>query len=427
MTRTRDNSTHHSYIITRTSGIYGGSEYKSYEPVDLVNEQIMLDEVTPNFKRRSAAGEIIVSPMSRLTVTRRVLDDNFLKHNQSGYFQCDRTICYGSTSPWTESAVIQAQSRAEVLAITDAYANAGRADVEGLTELAELRETLAFLWSPVRLALSHTRRAKKIKRQYDRITLLNLRRKVTWDQLPERLKRKRKPPKPLPLPKHKWGITVYDIPSLWLAYRYALMPIVYTCDDISASLSRKVKAKRGTARAVETLEVDLYTDSGWRVSDNASGKSRERAVRTGKCTVKSRAGVLYEPNWSLDRVWGVQLHRVPATAYELIPLSFVADWFWNAASFYDALTVSCRVKSILASWVTSTLEFDVKGKYEAEPLDSYTSISFGNDYAVDIKATYRARRLTSLSDIRVAARVHLNTDRIADAFALIAEFLKSRR
>ena len=423
-----------SDTVTRTVHDYGpGYDTVSTSKHSYFWENSMQDVVVKDYKKRSALGEIFNNPMTRVQMNCKLVPLGF--HKRRTVSGSTRGYYYDYWVPpfdkyWEWSIVKDAIQQSESVAITDAYARVGSADVESLVELAELRETISFILSPLKGAIALTRRAKAYIRSCDRIDTVNRRSLERYQRLRrQRRSRKRiRPPKVIPYPKFVWGVhLVYDIPSMWLAYRYALMPIVYSIDDVSKALDGKIKPERVTVRAKFNQKVSIDDAPSYSVYNYPNGYTKERLLRIGTVVVWSRAGVMYEPDWSLNHTWGLSLHRVPSTLYELIPLSFVADWFWNGAAFYDGLTAILRAKRILASWVKTVLEFNVSYVWDAIANDSYTTVTLGSPTFYRVDGTWTHRRPTSLADLRVTLRVSLNTDRIADGLALIAEFLKTAR
>lgn len=430
--RTRDNTWLETYSRVVSEKRANGIVYTTNSIVTLTCESVMSDVVTPNFKERSARGELIFNPMDRIHVVRKLFPAALHKQRYQGSVLCtydqNYRASYMAAKPWLEAAVLSEISIQEAVAVTEAYANVGMADVELLTELAELRETLEFLWSPIRSAFKFTKRLRRYLQSCTRIDTRNRRALAQWnDRIRHGRGRQRRKPKPIKYPRFKWGkISVYDIPSAWLAYRYAIMPIIYTCGDIATTVSRTEFPDIGTARAVSTAEVDLALSSTPVTSCGDAGCTSEYDERVGTAHIKARAGVVYKPDWSIGNLLGTRLHRVPATVYELIPLSFVADWFWNAADVYNAFTVSCRVLQIKGSWVTTTVDMDYEAFFHMTPADAFTSASSSNPIG-SVHGQYKRRRLTSLADVQLLFRTRLNANRIADAFALIGSYLNGMR
>lgn len=430
MTRTRDKSTVSSIRYTDVDTTDSRSS-TSYGTISVSKLDRMTDVVTNRFRKRSSKGEIIINPMTKQTTNPVVLPINYWKQRvaNGSTRRWSRThyAPWVNWTPWSDNAIMDEVARLEQLAITDAYAKVGEADVATLVELAELRETLSFLWSPARKMRDLTRRLHSYTKSVGRLQDDFKKKLSQWESLPPHVRKKRAKPEPPKLPKLKLGkFEATDISSAWLAYRYAIMPMVYTFQGIQKHLGRETRPERDTARAKKETEIDLEVAGTWTQYNYPNGNVWERSRRTGQARIKSRAGVLYAPDWSLNRQLGVQIHRVPMAMYEIIPLSFVTDWFHNGASVYDALTAELRSLKIHGAWVTSEIEFDIAGYLEAKPADPQTTCSGGGQATV-VTGKWKRRRLASLADVRLALRVEMNGKRIADALALTHTMLATAR
>lgn len=395
--------------------------------VSIPLKDVMHDEVIKGFARKSNDGEVFVNPMERLKTVGDAPLCPYWQQRQIGpsiWYSYNPIQGYVGVNdqPWAESPVLKEIVRNEALAVTEAYAKVGAADLETLTELAELKETLSFMASPVKKMAAVTRRVS------DYVS----RRKRWEDAFAQRLERwnKRNPkhrgPQPVKSqgPRAKIGrIEATDIPSAWLAYRYAIMPLIYSFQDLQEHLSRAIYPERVTSRAKESSDVSLVTSPPWTIAGGTEfGSIQYRHSRSGNAKVTSWAGVLYVADWSLQRQLGIQLHRIPATMYEVIPLSFVADWFHNGMDVYNALTASLRSQEILGAWVTTKVEYDFVYNLAAEPLDPQSTCYPGSTCYVG-SGTWTRRKPVSLADVKFKFRTELNAKRIVDALALSSTLL----
>jgi hypothetical protein len=324
---------------------------------------------------------------------------------------------------WT--AIMTEVQRLEALAITDSYAGVGQPDVSALVSVGELPETLAFLWGPVSEMLKLTKRGRRWlhgARERDERFAEQKRR---FNSLPPDKRKGKKPPEKQPNPPFvvgKWSAT--DISSFWLAYRYGLMPLIYEFQDWQKALQESLKKQtRETSRATQSTTKEITT----REYVHNSGALQTRITEKVNFKVTARAGVLYTPSAEWTTRFGIQLNRVPAAAYEMIPLSFVADWFWNGASVYDALTAEFRAQKILGAWVATTVSytFEVDRTFVQFTSPGYASSGTGGVCFTE-NGDVKMRRSTSLGDIRVKLRIELNAKRIADGLALIHTFISGR-
>lgn len=442
MSRTRDKSVPGSAVFARVLRRKDGTGTPEYRNTTITwsDRDVMTDVVTPGFARRSASGEIINNPVVRLR-------SNFLDQGSSArdagpvmevayshYIQ----IVPSAQSIIDHSYVKSKISRAESAAVTAAYASVNETQVSSLVELGELRETISFLMNPLRGMVNLTKRANKWLDKAEAKQAMHTQRLaryyknlVVWERRsPKRRGKRPQPPAPLKLPGFKVRErTVRDIPSFWLAYRYGLMPLIYSFQDIQKALSApKDGPPRETSRKRADESLSHLFDS-WPAARNqpvVDGRFNVdyKAAITGK--VESRAGVLYVPDVSVQARWGLQLNRVPAALYELIPLSFVADWFWTGSQAYDAVTAHFRAQKVLAAWVTTKATIDVDTYDVWSPANGSSTCTPSTRKTGRLQIDYWTRRPASLSDVEVQLRVKLNTERVADGLSLIHNFIASR-
>lgn len=429
MQRTRDNS--RVQVVVGQESEYASDGTLSWGPrsssSSVVSTDVMVDVVTKGFTRLSAKGEIIISPMTKHVENCTVHPSEGVIHAASGrwYTWTGQWRPRGAFSPATHAAVLNKIEQLESLAITGAYAQVGEPDIAVLTELAELRETLAFLASPVKQMVKLTKRLSRyldtVKRIYERDAI----RRAMWEKLPAHVKARRTPPSPPKIPTFSvgnWKGT--DVSSAWLAYRYGLMPLIYTFQDAERLLKKRLEGSpiRATARSTESDHVDLTSETP--SAYNWSGVYYQHVDKViGSCKVTVRAGVLYEVDATLLTQLGVRWNRVPMALYEAIPLSFVSDWFHNGADVYNALTAEARSGKILAAWSVAKVDFDLTFVQQYGPAISGGSAS--GIISETRSGEWKRRRAVSLSDVQFKLRVDLNSKRIADGLALIHTFLST--
>lgn len=437
--RTRDSTTVDSVS-------WSDAEYWEGNPVGFqtgtakfVQPRRMLDNPVPRFSSRSRRGEIFVNKMVKHEESsihlpgKATLSTNTNRYETDGIhiasmgmdaMHINVVANDDGAIPFVggDSNMADTVERLEALAITKAYGDVGKADIDLLTELAELKETLTFLWSPVKAMVTLTRRFRNHLDRIDQVDKSFAKAMDRW--LRSNPKTRGPAPKGPAYPPFTVGkVQGSDIASAWLAYRYGLMPLIYTFQDAEKLLaSINENPTRATARGKEADTVSLDGASTWRNIPYGGATFRDRFVRKGEVSVKSRAGVLYAPDWSLNRRLGNQLHRVPIAMYEVIPLSFVSDWMHNGVDFYNALTAELRAQSVLGAWVVTTCEYHYTIEYESEVVSGMASVNNGVNPSF-IAGKWQRRRPASLADIRLKLRLEMNGKRIADALALIYNFL----
>lgn len=155
----------------------------------------------------------------------------------------------------------------------------------------------------------------------------------------------------------------------WLEYRYGWTPLILDTKEIikkSHKLREKCEVRRLVARAGDSASIS--DSKSWSCvvvgSDSFSGS------RTFTKTVRCGVGVLYEvrnrtTSDELAALFGTRLRDIPATIWELVPYSFVIDWFTNVGDWLQAITPDPGVVP-LGHWISSVDTSTLKrsGRYE---------------------------------------------------------------
>jgi hypothetical protein len=132
----------------------------------------------------------------------------------------------------------------------------------------------------------------------------------------------------------------------WMELRYAVRPMVYDVNGILSALQKKREVARRTYRGWASDSLS-HTDS---VPDQ--GFFYECTVdvnRKIEYEVSAREGVLCDVTIDELTIFGVD--QLAESLWELIPFSFIVDWFANVGDTIAALTPDAGVKQ-RASWVT---------------------------------------------------------------------------
>lgn len=247
--------------------------------------------------------------------------------------------------------------------VTSARSEAAAGIMDALTTLAEAPETIKSILDAVRLALT------KYLEVRQKIKLLK-RNKIGNESLSE------------------------AIADLWLQFRYAVMPNVYTVQDsleyLNTTLSEYYSVRRGQQRSIELPSLD-----GW--EPNGPVQCVER------CFIKHRVDT--QLTTKFDRL----LDANPVlTVWELVPFSFIVDWFLNVGEYVSSLTVppgtvqeaamsSFRVKSSVTltnpSWVGAAINVDLN-LYSARVIQPSDHIGLSMGWEVTFKRAMDAIALS---------------------------------
>lgn len=200
--------------------------------------------------------------------------------------------------------------------------------------------------------------------------------------------------------------------EIWLSYRYGWMPLVYDVQDAAeaiASRKRKFDLKKGrghnsttwndsTTWSVNTGTETWYYAETLSVSSTYRGKAYARIVDPTKNT------------WGFDPI---------STAWEVVPYSFVVDWFigvgnWlksimPASSGVEFLGCCGSLKQVVTHVITTDIVWDVLANTDGAVSGMKTET---------VSEIYR-RDPTGIPSLP-HFNVRLNAVRLTDLFALVA-------
>jgi hypothetical protein len=146
----------------------------------------------------------------------------------------------------------------------------------------------------------------------------------------------------------KRQISLIELRDRYMEARYALRPMVYDVKGLIAALGASAESTGEKTRVTARSKVQNQYDKEDVIDVYPSGQLMKLSVKR-KSTVLTeiRAGVLTDVVASYVEIWG--LANFAETAWELIPLSFIADWFFNIGKTIAAWTPNYGIRE-LASW-----------------------------------------------------------------------------
>lgn len=161
------------------------------------------------------------------------------------------------------------------------------ADAQVLTTLGELRETLSLIRHPLRSLGLVTRRYA--------------------------------------------GRRHFNVPGsqAWLGYRYGIRPLMADIENyINAanSHSRQFTARDGTSRNADDMVSTSF----------AQGTLTHSLVESYSVKYQIKTYALARVLATLSGSFGTTLRDIPIAAWELVPYSFVLDWFYNVGDYLNA-------------------------------------------------------------------------------------------
>lgn len=334
--------------------------------------QTMSDVETPGFKRKSKEGCIINSPMtSSREILRDIpvtLDSLYYYHHYSGFKrgnhytgEISASVAVGFNGSLDSFSVPMDDSidveDVKAIAVSKAHSNIGLQETAALVTLGEGKETVKFLTNTVRHAVRIFYAIRRLNFKY-------LRKQISRKELEKR----------------------------YMEYRYALRPLANDVQTTAQAFKADVKNHtRQTFRGFAQRSVSNNPKTSTVSWDYVKFDKTLKAERS----VKARAGVLCAIEHVNElALWG--LDRPFEAVWDLIPFSFIADWFFNIGSVIGSFTPNYGIRD-LASWVV----IEEKTRYEwkvsnirAPSLPAYyTTISTGGSGGILSREIVRKTRV----------------------------------
>lgn len=332
-TRTRDLRTEHIGTLVVTN--CNGGSTSTPVPHGLYSgiTETTTDVVTPNFHRRRLAGEIINNEFTSVkTEDSFSLQTWIYEHDNPNCVNVDKRLSadriYGLANQTTAATYLPqnivadhtvALASLRTITGTRASANIIPAEIQGLVDIAEWRKTFRLIRNPLSGVKTFIDQIKKSRRYLKKV-------------------------------KRNRNLTIGQfLSNEWLRYRYGFLPLVLSIEGGFKAVTAPRTSKRKTARASGSTGVftevngqqNPYTDPAYKMF-TTSYVEKESSVR---------AGILYEYEMSFYDKVGISYHEIPAAIWEVIPYSFVVDWFLNVEDLLRAVVPKQGVKK-LASWTT---------------------------------------------------------------------------
>lgn len=331
-TRSEDNTS----IIPATRTISSGpgctstTETTSSSRVGVARN--ITDVVNPGFKKLSAKGVVFNSPMSRSKYTYGATLTGYCHQRPlncstgSGAWKDDFTNLLGwKLGPLNGESIPATLPSGDLIksACTKALAGVKNPSVQGIAFLGEIQQTLNLLKNPIQATTDY---------------LIQMRRKASRPGGGSSTRSSSKD-------------AARAVSSQHLAIMFGLRPFMMDIEGIIEALMKHMNERetsRGSASdSTMSTQSNLVLHLGGVLVD-----SRYKIVQEESITV--RAGCLYAfSGRTLMDELGLSLRDIPSAAWELLPWSFVVDWFSNVGQIIAAVTASAS-NDFLAEWVSTT-------------------------------------------------------------------------
>jgi len=366
------------------------------------------DVIIPNFLRRKNAGEVFMNPFTVTKDKRSTSSSSFTfgTHPGWGTRKVNGDLaCIWSVPPsrpsWFETRKTDAMARTLLMA----HSKVASEDFMSLVTVAEATKTARMIARPFGAATD------LINRMIARRAALVVK-----------------------------GLTLTAAATqAWLEYRFGWKPLLYEMQGIREAYVNNLvqydKPVRLVARASDGNIVWDLPNSVTTASASAQGVTSVTMRANYSHRAKVSSGVLYElKDDTLEsataRRMGLRLSDVPASLWELVPLSFVVDRFVDVGAWLSAIVPKPGV-NVLGSWTTVIdyqLNFheimEAKIVVNTPPATTYTNS--GGTFSEEIQSVSRTANPTIPSVPTVNYR-DLNLTQQIDHVALITQRLLGLR
>lgn len=397
-------------------------------PMDY-HEKTMTDVEIPNFHRRSANGEIFINPLTqqeirwKWTPVERVGCYHYYKNScdpprELLYKKADIAPHFLNTmnfcseklgfDPVPSVSGLPDTDTCRDKAISQAWGNVSQEDILALVSLAEADKTLDTITSVSRKALTLIKgtRKKALKAMY-------------------RLAKNKKARRQL----------YRDLSDMYLEARYGLRPLYYDIVGIAKAAKSLCdpsgKHDRITARGYESISGSTTdTKSMLHVSGLSGAKTTITCDFTDRWEVEARAGVLAQVTIDVNAIAGLGL--LGQTAWELVPFSFIVDWFLNTADIVASWSPNPHART-LGSWVTLRSTVSREGRLTSFNTDTTSGTVWGSLNQYFTGGTFSAvvkkvERIPSPSKPIIPSwDIRLDPFKLLDIGAIASNFRKESR
>lgn len=221
--------------------------------------------------------------------------------------------------------------------------------------------------------------------------------------------------------------------NAWLQYRYGIRPLIYDIRNIARAVERRL-SPRLTCRGYASGNKSLNRYSWAELDDHEIRGTTHTAIST-----VSRAGTLCSVDTDLANISAVRLgaDRILTTAWDLVPYSFMVDWFLDISSLVGTWQPSIGLKR-LGDWVTTETSITQTFKVDkSSPCFSSWDSSFyyyyyytttinliGSGYVVS--RITRRRRLVNVASAATHVRYEprVGVANLTDLIALVVGILR---
>lgn len=390
---------------------YTGSEYSESGNIYYLSSDyeygrndVFHDIVTAEFEKKRNQGDLVFNAMGRATQSLSCISAPTIAisgYNNygvvGGIWPVDTVSPSSQTLTFAEIQQVFGESRFDGLrdiAVAKAWANVDETELLLMASIGELPETIAWMAKLLRrgIALARILVGKEAK-----VHALKALRKV------------------------KPSDAAKQIADLWLEFRYAVRPLVFEMENAVRALEKSISEnERHTARGFVKSEDISITDAELTALPYATYTQRTKT----SYKYEARAGCLYSVSGAIDGLsLTLGLGSPFETIWELVPFSFILDWFFNVGDIISAWEKNASLV-ILGTWVTETLietsdidAIDVTHQWNSIGYNG-VSMSVSNPGTKRVVRTVQLRTIDPSRPIIPSVKVNLNVAKLSDLAAI---------
>jgi hypothetical protein len=326
----------------------------------------------------------------------------------------EQTRNFSGYNTYVKSGVNPGEVHSSLLALRNELIAEASMSYDLLTELAEAREFPRMVKS---IAGDLTKILGSLKSRFGRNVL-----------------RKAKSIRPLDLLKHPEKV-FRKFGDYWMTYRYGIMPLAYSVRDVMKTMNRGIAVRTRKHKSIKPQET----------GQSYPGPSVTYKVEEVTGSVELYGEIFqYFTSSEIARLTGVSMNPL-VTAWELIPYSFVFDWFIGIGDYITALSdqgwaqikyaqLSKRDKTSKKTWVhlpnrdkTVTVSNKLPTNWVGSAPPSTPSVIIPNPEGLyileeEVVDTYW-REVISFSPVAPVINPNLNWKRLVDSAVLSLNLL----
>lgn len=315
-----------------------GNTVANPTPVQTGSIRTTTDYVTSNYRKRSEAGEIIMSPYDSISVTTASESTS----NQEGYTPPGPASWFKFTGDWNSHnlewgsagpAIVRNElipnediQRLRTLASTRVLSQIGRPRTDNWENLAEMQKTVDALKAPFYSWFRYYRKLGDV------------------------------------------GSAGLSAANLWLQMRYGLLPVMRSVVETVEQLKKRHRPERVTTRAQEAISAQVSQTRTWVHGGTYTRVYGIQKTETHRVRAMSIDEALFGKGIAFDA--GFSAKGLMSLPWELLPWSFVADWFFNVGDFIGALGNYFQEKSLGQCLVLETVVSEIRQDQSVTPLPS---------------------------------------------------------